>query len=362
MNKVKNFFKNNWMYIGAGIVIGVVAFVLTLMGNPANMGFCIACFLRDTAGALKLHSAAVVQYARPEIIGIVLGAFAISLLRKDFKPTGGSAPVTRFLLGMIVMIGALVFLGCPLRMVLRIGGGDLNAIIALLGFIGGIAVGVVFLNLGFTLRRSYDLPKLEAAVAPASSAFLLIILIGVPSLLVFSETGPASMRAPIYAALIGGLIVGAIGQRTRACFVGGIRDSMMFRQFHMVYMFVAVILTTIICNAFAGKLHFSFNDQPVAHSDFLWNFLGMAVVGLGSVFLGGCPFRQLVLSGSGNSDSTIAVLGMIAGAALAHNWGLASAAASATAEGGATDAGMIAIGVCIVLLLVIGFCNRKKVS
>ena len=71
MNKVKNFFKNNWMYIGAGIVIGVVAFVLTLMGNPANMGFCIACFLRDTAGALKLHSAAVVQYARPEIIGIV---------------------------------------------------------------------------------------------------------------------------------------------------------------------------------------------------------------------------------------------------------------------------------------------------
>ena len=315
MNKVKNFFKNNWMYIGAGIVIGVVAFVLTLMGNPANMGFCIACFLRDTAGALKLHSAAVVQYARPEIIGIVLGAFAISLLRKDFKPTGGSAPVTRFLLGMIVMIGALVFLGCPLRMVLRIGGGDLNAIIALLGFIGGIAVGVVFLNLGFTLRRSYDLPKLEAAVAPA-----------------------------------------------RACFVGGIRDGMMFRQFHMVYMFVAVILTTIICNAFAGKLHFSFNDQPVAHSDFLWNFLGMAVVGLGSVFLGGCPFRQLVLSGSGNSDSTIAVLGMIAGAALAHNWGLASAAASATAEGGATDAGMIALGVCIVLLLVIGFCNRKKVS
>ena len=26
------------------------------------------------------------------------------------------------------------------------------------------------------------------------------------------------------------------------------------------------------------------------------------------------------------------------------------------------SAGMIAIGVCIVLLLVIGFCNRKKVS
>lgn len=352
--KFKKFVKDNWMYIGAGIVIGLVAFVLTLMGNPANMGFCIACFLRDTAGSLGLHSAAVVQYARPEIIGIVLGAFAISMLRKDFKPTGGSAPVIRFLLGMIVMIGALVFLGCPLRMVLRIGGGDLNAIIGLLGFTAGIGVGVVFLNKGFTLRRSYDLPKLEGYVAPSSSALLLIVLLAVPSLLIFSESGPGSMRAPIWAALIGGLIVGAIGQRTRVCFVGGIRDSMMFKQFHMLYCFIAVIATTLICNAFNGTLNFGFEGQPVAHTEFVWNFLGMLVVGLGSVFLGGCPFRQLVLAGSGNSDSSITVIGMFAGAALAHNWGLASSAS------GATTGGMIATGVCIVLLLVVGLCCRKK--
>ena len=36
----------------AGLIIGVVASVLVLLGNPANMGFCIACFIRDTAGAL----------------------------------------------------------------------------------------------------------------------------------------------------------------------------------------------------------------------------------------------------------------------------------------------------------------------
>ena len=56
----------------AGALIGIVAIVLVLLGNPKNMGFCIACFIRDIAGGVKLHSAGVVQYVRPEIIGLVL--------------------------------------------------------------------------------------------------------------------------------------------------------------------------------------------------------------------------------------------------------------------------------------------------
>ena len=54
-----------------GIIVGLSAVILTIFGNPKNMGFCIACFVRDMAGAVKLHSAAVVQYMRPEVIGIV---------------------------------------------------------------------------------------------------------------------------------------------------------------------------------------------------------------------------------------------------------------------------------------------------
>ena len=64
-----------WIVI-AGIVIGVIAAMLVFFGNPTNMGFCIACFLRDTSGALGLHRAAAVQYIRPEIIGLVLGSFS----------------------------------------------------------------------------------------------------------------------------------------------------------------------------------------------------------------------------------------------------------------------------------------------
>ena len=118
----------------AGVVCGIVAAVLAAMGNPANMAICIACFVRDTAGALKLHSASAVQYARPEIVGIVVGAFAISAATKEYRSTGGSSPLIRFVLGMIIMIGSLAFLGCPLRMVIRMSAGDLNAWVALIGF------------------------------------------------------------------------------------------------------------------------------------------------------------------------------------------------------------------------------------
>lgn len=41
----------------AGVVMGLVAATLAYFGNPANMAICIACFVRDTAGALGLHSA-----------------------------------------------------------------------------------------------------------------------------------------------------------------------------------------------------------------------------------------------------------------------------------------------------------------
>ena len=41
----------------ASAIIGVLAVSLVWFGNPANMGFCIACFIRDTAGSLGLHRA-----------------------------------------------------------------------------------------------------------------------------------------------------------------------------------------------------------------------------------------------------------------------------------------------------------------
>ena len=73
----------------AGAVCGIVAAILAFMGNPANMAFCIACFVRDMAGSMGMHQAEVVQYARPEIVGLVLGAFIISVATKEYRSTAG---------------------------------------------------------------------------------------------------------------------------------------------------------------------------------------------------------------------------------------------------------------------------------
>ena len=66
----KSWFREYGLILAAGVAVGIAALILTASGNPKNMGFCIACFLRDTAGALGLHSAEAVQYIRPEIIGL----------------------------------------------------------------------------------------------------------------------------------------------------------------------------------------------------------------------------------------------------------------------------------------------------
>ena len=120
--KENHWLRDHWLILLTGVVVGAAALILTAAGNPKNMGFCIACFERDIAGALGLHSADKVQYIRPEIIGIVLGALLAAIGAKEFRAKAGSSPDCRFILGMFVMIGALVFLGCPLRMVIRLGG------------------------------------------------------------------------------------------------------------------------------------------------------------------------------------------------------------------------------------------------
>ena len=337
--------------IFVGALTAIISIALVTLGNPANMGFCIACFLRDTAGALKLHSASVVQYVRPEIIGIVFGALITSLVTRGFAAKGGSAPLSRFILGMCVMIGALIFLGCPLRMALRIAGGDLNAVVGLFGFTAGIFLGILFLNRGFSLKRTYNVSNTDGLVLPSLCLLLLIALIFYPAILAFSTEGPGAAHAPLYYSLAAGVIMGVAGYISRLCFISGIRDSILFREFSMLFAFITIIIVGTIGNILFGRFSLGFASQPIAHSDGLWNFLGLALVGFGSVLLGGCPFRQLILAGSGNSDSTITVLGMVFGAAISHNFSLASSA------NGVTENGKIGFVIAVVVVLFIAVYN-----
>jgi YedE family putative selenium metabolism protein len=338
----------------AGAVIGALAVVLVQAGNAVNYGICIACFIRDTVGALGLHRAEVVQYIRPELLGIGLGAFLTAAVKKEFSPRGGSAPLIRFILGFFVIIGALMFLGCPLRMVLRLAGGDLNAVFGLLGFIAGIVTGIQFLNRGFSLKRTYALSQAEGYVFPGINLVVLALLTATPPFIFFSVKGPGAAHAPLLISLAAGLVVGAAAQRTRLCMVGGIRDAVLFREWHLLLGFLAIFAAALAGNLAVGKFNPGFAGQSIAHTDGLWNFLGMALAGWGSVLLGGCPLRQLILSGEGNIDSVIAVLGMAAGAAFAHNFNLASS------TNGPTFNGQVAVIIGFVVVFAVAYFNMDR--
>ena len=355
--KEKNWLKSYGLIILTGIVVGIAALVLTAAGNPKNMGFCIACFERDIAGALGLHSAGKVQYMRPEIIGIVLGSMVAALAAKEFRARAGSSPAIRFVLGLFVMIGALVFLGCPLRMVIRLGGGDLTAAVGLLGFLAGILGGVVFLKKGFSLGRAYAVRKSEGFMLPGVMVVLLVLLVAAPQLLKSSEEGPGSMRAFWVISLVAGLVVGLLAQRSRLCMAGGLRDAFMLRDFTLLSGFLAIWITITIGNLILGKYNLGMLSQPIAHTQHLWSFLGMALAGWGSILLGGCPLRQLILAGEGNGDSAVTVLGMVVGAAIAHNFGMAgnpdSVVDGVYKVGGTSTVGMVAVILGFVVLAAI---------
>ena len=361
----ESFVRRYGLLIGTGLAVGAAAVLLTFLGNPANMGFCIACFLRDIAGALNFQRAGfdadvgtgIVQYIRPEVIGLVLGSTAIAMAKKEFRPKGGSSPMIRFILAVFVMIGALVFLGCPLRMVIRIGGGDLNAVVGLVGFALGIIIGILVLKRGFSLRRAYQQSMAEGLIFPALMLALLALLVLRPDFIIFSAKGPGSMAAPVLVALAVALVIGVLAQRSRLCMVGGIRDAVMFRDFRLISAFAAIIAAVLVGNLILNKFNLGFAEQPIAHSEALWNLLGMVLVGWGSVLLGGCPLRQLILAGEGNTDSAVTVTGFIVGAAVSHNFGLAS---SATGIG--TGPVAIAVVIGFVVLAVISVMNLQKLN
>jgi len=329
--------KTTKLTVGTGLAIGVSALILVATGNPTNMGFCIACFLRDIAGSLNLHEAAHLQYARPEIFGLVLGSFIAALSTKEFKATSGSSGVVRFFLGFLMMAGALVFLGCPLRMVLRLGGGDGKAIFALIGFTLGIAVGCYYLNKGFTLGRAYTQKKANGILFPLIclllAAFCLFGLIGIPE---------EEAHAPFFISLGLALLCGVIAQRSRFCMVGGIRDYILFRDNHLFLGSFALFVVVILGNIILGNFHLSFT-----WTNSLWYALSMALVGLCGALLGGCPLRQLILAGEGNGDSAITVLGMIVGAAISHNFATASTP-DVVKVGGKIEV-LVGLALCVIL-------------
>ncbi len=367
--RLTRFFASRWGIVVAGAAIGLLAPLLQRAGNPANMGICVACFERDIAGALGLHRASVVQYIRPEIIGFVLGSLIAALAFREFKARAGSAPIVRFVLGVFAMIGALAFLGCPWRALLRLAGGDLNAILGLSGLATGIAVGVQFLKAGYSLGRSQKTHTTVGWILPLIMIGLLLLAVLEVKFtpegpIFFSTSGPGSLHAPLLISLGAGLVIGILAQRTRFCTMGAIRDVILMGDMHLISGVTALVVVAFVTNLVLGQVHVGFQGQPVAHSSHLWNFLGMTLAGMAFALAGGCPGRQLFLSGEGDGDAAVFVIGMITGAAFAHNFTLAAkpdqVVEGVVTVGGLNNAGQYAVLLGIVVCLLIGFTMREK--
>lgn len=362
MGQFRNIFATKWGIIGVGAFIGVFAPLLQKLGNPGNMGICVACFERDISGAVGLHRAGVVQYMRPEIIGFVLGALIAAYLFREFRPRAGSAPIVRFVLGAFAMIGALVFLGCPWRALLRLAGGDGNAILGVLGLIAGIWIGTLFLKKGYNLGRAEKTYPSVGWMMPLIMLGFLALMLLFPQVegeaksgvLFYSLKGPGAMHAPLVVSLAVGLAVGFLAQRSRFCTMGAFRDLILFRQTHLFLGLAALTVFALVTNLVFGQFKPGFEGQPVAHTVHVWNFGGMVLAGLAFALAGGCPGRQLFMAGEGDGDAAVFVLGMIVGAAFAHNFGLASS------PKGVGPHGIAAVVVGLLFCLFIGFTMRRK--
>ncbi|MFZ5645139.1 MAG: YedE family putative selenium transporter [Bacillota bacterium] len=349
--------RNKTILVAAtGGVLGIISVLLAKYGNPANMGYCIACFLRDISGGLGFHRADTVQYMRPEIFGLITGAFLAAFFTREHKSVGGSSPFARFTLAFIAMIGMLVFLGCPVRAVLRLAGGDWNAGVGILGLIVGVFIGIQFLNRGFSFGKAGALGPVNGYIFPAAAIVVLILTTAGVTFFFASTKGPGSMHAPVLISAAAGLVVGILAQRSRFCMIGGIRDFILVRDTHLLIGFFALLIVTFLSNITIGVFKPGFIGQPIAHSDGLWNFLGMVLAGTGATLLGGCPLRQIIAASEGNTDCAITVAGFIAGAAFAHNFGLAAS------PSGVPLAGQYAALIGLAVVFLIGFLGTYRTS
>lgn len=345
-----------WTVVVVGGLLGGIGVMLSILGNPENSGICVSCFIENSAGALGLHDNPNMQYLRPELIGFVLGSTASALFFREFRSRGGSAPLSRLFLGMFMIFGCAVFIGCPIKLFLRLSAGDLTAVAGVIGLLAGVWGGLKGLSHGVELVKPRIGMGSGGHLMPALFLLLLFLFLTRPGFLLFSTKGSATQHAPWLIALAAGLGLGVLAQRSRFCITGSIRDTfLMGFRIAAAWGLLAFIGAALAFSVASGRFHPGLYGQPGAHLDYLWSFLGMGLVGWISVIIGGCPFRQLIKAGEGDADAGLVVVGMFIGGALAQSWGIAATAAGVSLYGKVS----ILLGLALVASVSIFFRQRS---
>ncbi len=145
-----------------GIVVAVLAGLAGQWGHvspPAAYGICSACHGRDLVDwslnhieGTKLYvTAAGANWPLLTVVGLVLGSFIASKRNGEFSSIDLGGNVRQFGLGFIVMGVCLFVGGCPTRIIIRTGYGDVAAALTLVGIAGGIVIAT--LSMRWMARR-----------------------------------------------------------------------------------------------------------------------------------------------------------------------------------------------------------------
>lgn len=198
------------------------------------------------------------------------------------------------------------------------------------------------------------LPALNGLVIPLLMAGLLVAWLVHPSFIQFSQVGPGAQKAKGTLALGSGLFIGVLAQRSRFCLTGGIGNLIASRDPRMLSGLVSMLVFAFLASVIRGLYVPGLEGQPGSHLAYGWSFAGMALVGAVSILVGGCPFRQLILAGQGDSDAGMVVLGMLVGGAITQAWGLSST------NLGPTSLGQVATLLGLGLVLLAGIALRVR--
>ncbi len=161
--KRKNYFKP-WMFgIAAGAVFVGAELVFSIY-PPSAYAFCLTCHTRDMLNRIINFAAGTrfeSSYAGARVFfvtspALLLGAFFAARIHKERTPLKADRPLRFFFFGFIIMIIGIVIFGCPTRLILRSGYGDVYAIGAVLAMAFGIWAGTMI------LKRRSGMPSVPA--------------------------------------------------------------------------------------------------------------------------------------------------------------------------------------------------------
>ena len=109
---LKSFWAPKPSMILAGGLFGVLGALAVNWGNPANMGICAGCFLRDIAGALHLHWAGLLL-ALPLLFLAALAFASLGLLFTAWLPSMDHMSLPFFLVVMPLGFASSTYFPLP---------------------------------------------------------------------------------------------------------------------------------------------------------------------------------------------------------------------------------------------------------